>query len=173
MRRRGFAGGRAPEIQNGAVRMGEPVRKLRREVLHPVVLGHALADVFVEVRSDVCSSKTQFARFGGDARVGFDLGFHADCSIVQSVSLTKLAYMLNFLKMRRIEFYRKQSGSCPVEEFIDSLDGKQAQKVVWVLDLVRSLGSTPEPFFQKARWHRAMGGSRRVRGQRFPSPWFL
>jgi len=41
--------------------------------------------------------------------------------------------------MRTIEFYRQQSGGCPVEEFLDSLDGKQAQKVAWVLDLVRTL----------------------------------
>lgn len=51
--------------------------------------------------------------------------------------------------MRRIEFYRKQSGSRPVEEFIDSLDGKQAQKVVWVLDLVRTLDRPPNRFFKK------------------------
>ena len=37
-------------VQSGWVNQSE---KLRREVLHPVVLGHALADVFVEVRSDV------------------------------------------------------------------------------------------------------------------------
>ncbi|MCC5842375.1 MAG: type II toxin-antitoxin system RelE/ParE family toxin [Opitutales bacterium] len=36
-----------------------------------------------------------------------------------------------------------------MEEFIDSLDGKQAQKVAWVLDLVRTLDRPPSRFFKK------------------------
>ena len=35
--------------------------------------------------------------------------------------------------MREILFYRTKSGACPVEEFLDSLTGQQAQKVTWVL----------------------------------------
>ena len=30
--------------------------------------------------------------------------------------------------MREIQFYRNASGGCPVEEFLDSLGPKQAQK---------------------------------------------
>lgn len=51
--------------------------------------------------------------------------------------------------MRTIEFYRQQSGSCPVEAFLDSLEGKQARKVVWVLDLVRTLPRPPAQYFKK------------------------
>ena len=38
--------------------------------------------------------------------------------------------------MRTIEFYRFANGTSPIEEFLDSLNGKQAQKVVWVLRLI-------------------------------------
>jgi len=41
--------------------------------------------------------------------------------------------------MREIIFYRTSSGKCPVEEFLDSLSAKQAQKVTWVIALVESL----------------------------------
>lgn len=51
--------------------------------------------------------------------------------------------------MRAIEFYKQQSGSCPVEDFLDSLDGKQSQKVAWVLDLVRTLPRPPTQYFKK------------------------
>ncbi len=51
--------------------------------------------------------------------------------------------------MRIIELYRQQSGSCPVEDFLDSLNGKQAQKVAWVLDLVRTLPRPPKQYFKK------------------------
>ena len=51
--------------------------------------------------------------------------------------------------MRTIEFYKQQSGACPVEEFLDALDGKQARKVAWVLDMVRTLPSPPRRFFKK------------------------
>jgi hypothetical protein len=38
--------------------------------------------------------------------------------------------------MRTIDFYRTRSGRCPVEEFLDSLTGKQAQKAAWTLQLI-------------------------------------
>jgi len=38
--------------------------------------------------------------------------------------------------MREILFYKTDSERCPVEDFIDSLSGKQAQKVLWVLRLI-------------------------------------
>lgn len=51
--------------------------------------------------------------------------------------------------MRKILFYRADSGQCPVEEFLDSLDGKQAQKVTWVLQLVEELDRVPGQYFKK------------------------
>jgi len=41
--------------------------------------------------------------------------------------------------MKKIIFYRLPSGKSPVEEFLDSLSGKQAQKVAWVLELIEEL----------------------------------
>lgn len=51
--------------------------------------------------------------------------------------------------MRKIIFYRTVSGHSPVEEFLDSLNSKQAQKVVWVLQLVEELERVPLQYFKK------------------------
>lgn len=51
--------------------------------------------------------------------------------------------------MREVRFYRTESDDCPVEEFLDSLSGKQAQKVVWVLRLVEELDPVPAQYFKK------------------------
>ena len=46
-------------------------------------------------------------------------------------------------------FYRLPSGHSPIEEFLDSLSGKQAQKVLWVLRLVEELEVVPRQYFKK------------------------
>ncbi|MBN1310647.1 MAG: type II toxin-antitoxin system RelE/ParE family toxin [Anaerolineae bacterium] len=51
--------------------------------------------------------------------------------------------------MRTIHFYRTEGGYCPVEEFLDSLTGKQAQKALWVLRLVEELDVVPGQYFKK------------------------
>jgi DNA-binding HxlR family transcriptional regulator len=51
--------------------------------------------------------------------------------------------------VREVHFYRTESDDCPVEEFLDALTGKQAQKVVWVLRLVEQLDPVPAQNFKK------------------------
>lgn len=51
--------------------------------------------------------------------------------------------------MRTVEFYRLPNGNSPVEEFLDSLTGKQAQKVLWVLQLIEELEVVPRQYFKK------------------------
>ena len=51
--------------------------------------------------------------------------------------------------MREIRFYRTESGHCPVEEFLDSLSGKQAQKAAWVLQLIEDMDIVPVQYFKK------------------------
>ena len=51
--------------------------------------------------------------------------------------------------MRTIDFYRTRSGRCPVEEFLDALTSKQAQKVAWVLQLIEELEVVPTQYFKK------------------------
>jgi len=51
--------------------------------------------------------------------------------------------------VREIIFYRTESGKSPVEDFIDSLSGNQAQKVAWVLRLIEELDSIPVQYFKK------------------------
>lgn len=51
--------------------------------------------------------------------------------------------------MKTIHFYRSESGACPVEDFLDSLSGEQAQKVTWVLQLIEDLEVIPAQYFKK------------------------
>ncbi len=50
---------------------------------------------------------------------------------------------------RTIRFYRTSSGKCPVEELLDSLSGKAAQKVTWGLHLIEELEAIPEQYLKK------------------------
>jgi phage-related protein len=50
---------------------------------------------------------------------------------------------------RTVLFYRAVSGKCPVREFLDSLHGKVAQKIVWVLRLLEDLDIVPSFYFKK------------------------
>jgi phage-related protein len=51
--------------------------------------------------------------------------------------------------VREVRFFRSRSEHCPVEEFLETLSGKQAQKVVWVLRLVEELELVPAQYFKK------------------------
>jgi phage-related protein len=51
--------------------------------------------------------------------------------------------------MRMVNFFRTPNGQSPVEAFLDSLTGKQAQKILWVLQLIEELESVPRQYFKK------------------------
>ena len=51
--------------------------------------------------------------------------------------------------MIAVKFYRTAAGACPVEEFLDSLNAKQAQKVLWVLKVVQELPRVPVQYLKK------------------------
>ena len=51
--------------------------------------------------------------------------------------------------MREIEFYKSSNGRSPVEEFLDSLTDKHAQKVAWVLRLIERFDLVPQQYFKK------------------------
>lgn len=51
--------------------------------------------------------------------------------------------------MRTIHFYRLADGQSPIEEFLDSLTSKQAQKVLWALRLMEDLEVVPIQYFKK------------------------
>ncbi len=52
------------------------------------------------------------------------------------VPLTKVSKYVNLNHGTALAFYRTEKGQCPVEEFLDSLPSKVAQKVTWVLKLI-------------------------------------
>ena len=51
--------------------------------------------------------------------------------------------------MREILFYRTKSNECPIEDFLDTLDSKQAQKVAWVMQAVEELEKVPTTYLKK------------------------
>ncbi len=51
--------------------------------------------------------------------------------------------------MRTIQFYRLSNGKSPIAEFLDALNSKQAQKVLWVLRLIEDLETIPIQYFKK------------------------
>lgn len=51
--------------------------------------------------------------------------------------------------MREIIFYKTSGGNNPIEDFLDSLSAKQAQKVAWVLTLIEEMDNVPGQYFQK------------------------
>jgi len=53
------------------------------------------------------------------------------------------------MRRREVRFYETAAGQCPVRELLDSLDGKRAQKVAWVLTLVEELDVVPTSYFKK------------------------
>ena len=50
---------------------------------------------------------------------------------------------------RSIVFYRTASGNCPIQDFLDSLSGKVAQKISWVLRLIEDLEIVPASYLKK------------------------
>ena len=51
--------------------------------------------------------------------------------------------------MRDILFYKTAGNRCPVKEFLNGLNAKQAQKVTWVLKLIEDLPDVPMTYFKK------------------------
>lgn len=51
--------------------------------------------------------------------------------------------------MHEIAFYLDDNGLSPVEEFLDGLKAKDAQKVVWVLQLIEQHDIIPKIYFKK------------------------
>ena len=51
--------------------------------------------------------------------------------------------------MHKVLFYKTASGQNPIEDFLDSLSSKQAQKVTWVLKLLEDLEHVPSIYFKK------------------------
>jgi hypothetical protein len=47
------------------------------------------------------------------------------------------------LDVRTVDLYRLPNGNSPIKDFLDSLTGKQAQKVLWVLRLIEELDVIP------------------------------
>lgn len=49
----------------------------------------------------------------------------------------------------KVTFYRTSEGRCPVVDYLDGLNAKQAQKVMWTLRAVETLSPVPANYLQK------------------------
>lgn len=53
--------------------------------------------------------------------------------------------------MPEVNFYQSESGKFPVVDFLESLSGKQAQKIAWVLELFEEMSIVPKQYFKKLK----------------------
>jgi phage-related protein len=51
--------------------------------------------------------------------------------------------------VNKIDFFKTDTGKCPVEDFLDTLSDKQAKKIAWVLRIVRDIKPVPSQYFKK------------------------
>lgn len=51
--------------------------------------------------------------------------------------------------MKEIKFYKLPSGKSPIEDFLDSLSSKEAQKVAWILNLVEELEQVSTKYYKQ------------------------
>jgi len=84
------------------------------------------------------------------------LALRSLCSVLP-LKLTRVHVCVNLIHVREIYFYRKPSGGCPVEDFLAKLGSKQAQKVAWVLRVVRDLSIVPQQYMKKLEGSRDIG----------------
>jgi len=63
--------------------------------------------------------------------------------------LTDVNSFVNIFIVREVVFYRDVNGRNPIEEFLDSLPPKDAQKVTWTLRLIEELDVLPKTYFKK------------------------
>jgi phage-related protein len=54
-------------------------------------------------------------------------------------------------EMREVLFFKRADGTSPVDEFIDGLSDKQAQKVTWVLGLIEDMEVIPSQYWKKLK----------------------
>lgn len=50
---------------------------------------------------------------------------------------------------KTVIFYKTADGKCPVQDFLDSLPGKVAQKITWVLSILEDVDIVPSSYFKK------------------------
>ena len=50
---------------------------------------------------------------------------------------------------REILFYESAEGQKPIQRFLDKLDGKQAKKIAWTLQLVEEMDVVSAKYFKK------------------------
>ena len=63
--------------------------------------------------------------------------------------MTKVNFYVNIYFMKIIKFYKLPSGKSPIEDFLDSLSSKEAQKITWVLQLIEDMENVSTKYYKK------------------------
>ena len=48
-----------------------------------------------------------------------------------------------------VEFYKKEIGNCPIEDFFDGLTAVQMRKTAWTLKIIKEYSAIPKQYFKK------------------------
>jgi phage-related protein len=70
---------------------------------------------------------------------------------IEEATLIVVNEYVNIFSVRRIVFYKTESGDSPIAEFLDSLNAKDARKVTWVLRLIEEQVLVPSSYFKKLK----------------------
>src|SRR5690625_2089277 len=81
---------------------------------------------------------------------GYAQGHYAS-SPHNKIALDYVNLIVNICSVKSVKFYKTSSGKVPVQEFLDSLSSKHAQKVTWVLELIERLDQVPVQYFKKLK----------------------
>lgn len=68
--------------------------------------------------------------------------------IRKNSSLKKVHIFVN-IYMRKIFYYKTESGESPVDDFLRSLSPKHFEKVTWVLKIIREIPIVSKNYFKK------------------------
>jgi len=56
------------------------------------------------------------------------------------------------MEINQINFYETEGGNKPVENFLDNLNSKAAQKITWIMRLIEERrGNVPKNYFEKLK----------------------
>jgi hypothetical protein len=88
------------------------------------------------------------------SNIGNLIFFHLFVGCLTKISsafyLDKVHIYVNItIVMRKLLFYETESGHKPIEDFLDRLPAKTAQKVTWVMKLVENLERVPSKLPKK------------------------
>ena len=76
-------------------------------------------------------------------RILLPFPFFLSCPMLTCVLTFSYAQIHRILSYRERRLYHTEKGACPIRDFLASIDGKEAQKVLWVFRLIERIDRVP------------------------------